>query len=187
MTSAGRGRNPSYSINRCCSAMSAEPNKGSWRPEVQPVAVLPRGCPDQSPAGLPSISRHRATAVCCRQEDQRLCEILRNLGGAKKQPGFSWSDVARTLGGRRTGKSCRLRWRATPSAYICWLLPRSPQLRLRLLAAAPWAGPTAEISVLGYVHAPVCSNTRRRWECRAGTTSCRRTSRRMPSRVRRML
>ncbi|KAK9822182.1 hypothetical protein WJX81_007391, partial [Elliptochloris bilobata] len=44
------------------------------------------------------------------EEDRRLCEILQALGGAKKQPGFSWSDVARTLGGRRTGKSCRLRW-----------------------------------------------------------------------------
>ncbi|KAK9839313.1 hypothetical protein WJX81_007192 [Elliptochloris bilobata] len=43
------------------------------------------------------------------EEDRRLCEILHELGGCKN-PGFSWSDVATTLGGGRTGKSCRLRW-----------------------------------------------------------------------------
>ncbi len=43
------------------------------------------------------------------EEDRRLCEILHELGGCKN-PGFSWSDVAKTLGGGRTGKSCRLRW-----------------------------------------------------------------------------
>jgi len=44
------------------------------------------------------------------QEDQRLCEVMQQERGGCKQPGFSWSQVARKLGGRRSGKSCRLRW-----------------------------------------------------------------------------
>ncbi len=44
------------------------------------------------------------------QEDVHLCAILEALGGPKKEPGFSWTEVARTLGGGRNGKSCRLRW-----------------------------------------------------------------------------
>ena len=40
-----------------------------------------------------------------------------------------------------------------------WLLLKSPQPRLCLLAVVPWAGPTAMIGVLGYVHAPPSAAT----------------------------
>jgi hypothetical protein len=64
------------------------------------------------------------------QEDIHLCAILEALGGPKKEPGFSWTEVARTLGGGRNGKSCRLRWcAARPLSLrprpIC-LPPRPP-------------------------------------------------------------
>ncbi|CAK0779850.1 hypothetical protein CVIRNUC_004870 [Coccomyxa viridis] len=43
------------------------------------------------------------------EEDQRLQRVMRELGGTQGA-GFSWSAVAKKLGGGRTGKSCRLRW-----------------------------------------------------------------------------
>ncbi len=42
------------------------------------------------------------------QEDRRLQKVMTELGGTSGT-GFSWSAVAKRLGGGRTGKSCRLR------------------------------------------------------------------------------
>lgn len=42
---------------------------------------------------------------------------MRELGG-KEGAGFSWSSVAKRLGGGRTGKSCRLRYTFEPPARI---------------------------------------------------------------------
>jgi hypothetical protein len=42
------------------------------------------------------------------QEDARLQAVMADLGGTQGA-GFSWSAVAKKLGGGRTGKSCRLR------------------------------------------------------------------------------
>ena len=72
-----------------------------------------------------------ANLPCVRvQEDRRLCEVLQELGGCKR-PGFSWSDVAKTLGGGRVGKSCRLRW-----CGILWHSPRSGAQRAECLPKA---------------------------------------------------
>ncbi|BDA43753.1 probable transcriptional activator Myb at N-terminal half [Coccomyxa sp. Obi] len=43
------------------------------------------------------------------EEDRRLQKVMSELGGTSGT-GFSWSAVAKRLGGGRTGKSCRLRW-----------------------------------------------------------------------------
>ncbi|CAL8468298.1 g7838 [Coccomyxa elongata] len=43
------------------------------------------------------------------EEDRRLQKVMTELGGTSGT-GFSWSAVAKRLGGGRTGKSCRLRW-----------------------------------------------------------------------------
>ena len=51
------------------------------------------------------------------QEDQRLQRVMRELGGTQGA-GFSWSAVAKKLGGGRTGKSCRLRYIFLTSASL---------------------------------------------------------------------
>ena len=74
--------------------------------------MLPRQAAEPEALQAPAKPLTQAPAADERvyvQEDRRLCEILHELGGCKN-PGFSWSDVAKTLGGGRTGKSCRLRW-----------------------------------------------------------------------------
>ncbi|EIE19316.1 hypothetical protein COCSUDRAFT_44671 [Coccomyxa subellipsoidea C-169] len=55
------------------------------------------------------------------EEDRRLQKVMSELGGTSGT-GFSWSAVAKRLGGGRTGKSCRLRW----FNQLCPTLKREP-------------------------------------------------------------
>lgn len=58
---------------------------------------------------IQSIDHEQCSALMSMlQEDQRLQRVMRELGGTQGA-GFSWSAVAKKLGGGRTGKSCRLR------------------------------------------------------------------------------
>ncbi len=67
------------------------------------------------------------------QEDQRLQRVMRELGGTQGA-GFSWSAVAKKLGGGRTGKSCRLRYIFLTSASRHCLQQHRAALAHRALA-----------------------------------------------------
>ncbi len=122
--------------------------KGAWHPQVSTFvpAALPCRLPVKYRNACSVIGKFSEIRLAdgdltpCMgvQEDQRLCEILQQLGGCKS-PGFSWSDVARALGGGRVGKSCRLRWCELGPSQKSWVCAGLHAFALRRAVPAPGA------------------------------------------------